>query len=313
MLVLDIQDVGMRPFTFISTMCESLISSKENNVKFTILDRINLLNGCIIGGPMLNLKYKSFIGIYKLPLITGMTMGELAKLFDTEMNINMGDQLTIIPVKDDSLNTYSKYRPSFREIREYFKQPILYLPPSPNLPNIDTVELYSGLVLFEAMYNVSIGRGTTNPFQVIGAPFIDSRKWLNLLHSQYEKELAMYFKYVQISYPTYFIPTQDIHTNKQCEGIRLVLKPLENASDSQIAEYYQSFLPISLTLIKSLLQLYDANQLMWRNSFAKSLIGNDQTIQLILDPKVSVEEIVQSWQPDLDAFNGVRSRYLIYK
>lgn len=313
MLVLDIQDVGMRPFTFISTMCETLISAKENNLKFTVLDRVDYLNGNIIGGPVLNLEYKSFIGIYKIPIITGMTMGELALLFDTEMNVNLNRDLAIIPVKDDSFNTYAKFRPSFRQIRLEFHQPILYLPPSPNLPTIDTVELYSGLVLFEAFYNVSLGRGTTNPFSVIGSPFIDSRKWVQLLETEYATELALYFKYVQLSYPTYFIPSQDIHVNKQCEGVRLILKPVSSKTNDEIEEYYRNFLPISLTLIKSLLKMYGYDKLMFRDSFAHVLFGSQLFITQLLDGNVTVAEMVKSWQPDLDAFNTIRSKYLIYK
>ena len=310
MLVLDIQDVGMRPFTFISTMCESLMSASENHLKFTILDRINLLNGNVVAGPMLELKYKSFIGIYKMPIVTGMTMGELGRFFDGEMNIGMKNDLIIIPVKDDSNGTYSKFRPSFREIRNTFSQPILYLPPSPNLPTIDTVELYSGMVLFETLYNVSIGRGTTNPFTVIGAPFIDSRKWANLLLTKYKREMDLYFSdVIQISYPTYFIPSQDIHTGLQCEGIRLVLKPITNRT---YQDYYANFLPVTLTLMKSLMEMYDLSQLKWRSEFANSLIANDLTIKLLLDPTVGVEQIVQSWQDDLDAYQKIRSKYLIY-
>ncbi|EFC38158.1 hypothetical protein NAEGRDRAFT_59573 [Naegleria gruberi] len=314
MLVSDIQDVGMRPFTFISTMCEGLIGAKKNSIKFTVLDRINYLNGNIIAGPILNMKYKSFIGIYKLPIVTGMTMGELALLFDKEMYINLDNDLTIIPIVDDSSQTYGKYRPSFREIRQVFRQPILYLPPSPNLPTIESVELYSGMVLFESLFNISIGRGTTNPFQVIGSPFIDSRKWMSFLQQEFATELSLYFKYVQLSYPTYFIPSLDIHQNAPCEGIRLVLKPLDYNNITNIEEYYRSFLPLSLTLMKSLLKLYGKELLIWRTDFAHILIGSEETISQILDNSVTVGEIVNSWNKDLVKFDkNVRQKYLIYK
>ncbi|KAL9650382.1 hypothetical protein ABK040_016449 [Willaertia magna] len=322
MLIMDIQDVGIRPFTFISSMVNCMLGVKSYNenynkkIKFIVLDRINPLDGNVVQGMTLDLQYKSFIGIWKIPLVHGMTMGELALLFDDQMGINLrkDNLLNIIEVKDDLKNNYSQLRPSLREINNFLNEPLMgrYVPPSPNLPSLEAIELYSGFVLFESLYNVSVGRGTTSPFVMIGAPYINSIQWINLLNTKYKKELQKYFKYITMTYPTFFTPITDIYTNVQCEGIRFIVNPpLESEN---LKEYFENFVPMSFTLMKSLIDLFDPiQQLGWRSSFAKILFGNDLTINQLLDKSISVEDMVNSWKNDLDNFRKLRESYLLYK
>jgi uncharacterized protein YbbC (DUF1343 family) len=157
-LVFDIQDVGTRFYTYIYTMAYAMQAAKENHIPFIVLDRPNPLGGTKVEGPVLDPKYSSFVGMYPIALRHGMTVGELAKYFNNEFNI--GADLTVVKMKGWKRNEY------------YDETPLQWVMPSPNMPTLDTALVYPGAALFEGT-NVSEGRGTTRPFELIGAPYID--------------------------------------------------------------------------------------------------------------------------------------------
>ena len=154
-ILFDIQDVGARFYTYISTLHYVMEAAKENNIPAILLDRPNP-NGHYIDGPVLNLKHKSFVGMHKVPIVYGMTIGEYGNMINGEKWLanNIQCNLTVIPLQNYTHQTEYK----------------LPIKPSPNLPNAKSINLYPSLCLFEGT-NVSIGRGTEMQFQIVGSPF----------------------------------------------------------------------------------------------------------------------------------------------
>ena len=159
LILFDLQDVGVRFYTYISTLHYVMEACAENNIELIVLDRPNP-NGFYIDGPILDLKFKSFIGMHRVPVVHGMTIGEYSKMINEEGWLNEDNKclLTVIPCLNYSHS--SRY--------------ILPIPPSPNLPNMRSIYLYPSLCFFEGT-NISIGRGTDFPFQVYGAPYFNKK------------------------------------------------------------------------------------------------------------------------------------------
>ncbi len=155
-VIFDIQDVGARFYTYISTMHYVMEACAENNIPLLLLDRPNP-NGFYIDGPILEESQKSFIGMHPVPIVHGMTIGEYAQMINGEKWLNNGIQCQLEVVKCSNYSHKDKYQ--------------LPIPPSPNLPNMTSIYLYPSLCLFEGT-NVSVGRGTKTPFQIFGSPYI---------------------------------------------------------------------------------------------------------------------------------------------
>ncbi len=155
-LVIDLQDVGSRIYTFIYTMANCLIGARKHGVKAIVCDRPNPIGGTGVEGPMLVRGYESFVGQYPIPMRHGMTIGELAQLFNTEFGI--GADLDVIKMD------------GWRRDMYFDATGLSWVIPSPNMPTLDTAIVYPGTVLFEGT-NLSEGRGTTRPFEIVGAPW----------------------------------------------------------------------------------------------------------------------------------------------
>ena len=158
-ILFDLQDVGVRFYTYISTLHYVMEACAENNIELIVLDRPNP-NGFYIDGPILDLKFKSFIGMHRVPVVHGMTIGEYSNMINDEGWLNYDKKCLLTVISCLNYNHSSRY--------------ILPIPPSPNLPNMRSVYLYPSLCFFEGT-NVSIGRGTDFPFQVFGAPYFDNK------------------------------------------------------------------------------------------------------------------------------------------
>jgi uncharacterized protein YbbC (DUF1343 family) len=171
-MIFDIQDVGTRIYTYIATMAYAMEACAQNNIEFIVLDRPNPINGIGLEGPILEYPgYSSFVGLYPIPVRHGMTVGELAKLFNDKF-LNKKAQLTVIPME------------GWQRQMWYDETSLPWVIPSPNMPSIETATVYPGQVFLEGT-NVSEGRGTTKPFEFFGAPWIDGfelAKRLNNLH-----------------------------------------------------------------------------------------------------------------------------------
>jgi uncharacterized protein YbbC (DUF1343 family) len=197
-LVIDLQDVGTRVYTFLWTVQQCLIACAAAKIPVVILDRPNPLGGRVVEGPLLEGGYESFVGGASIPLRHGLTLGELARLLNHEQQI--GAELTVVPVE------------GWQRSMLFDETGRTWIPPSPNMPRVATALLYPGQVLLEGT-NLSEGRGTTQPFEVVGAPFVDPHQLFYALKAPDPPGLAIR--------PIQFVPTFDKWKGQSCGGIAL--------------------------------------------------------------------------------------------
>lgn len=275
-LLFDIQDVGTRYYTFIYTMAYVMQAGAEYGKKVIVLDRPNPIGGLAVEGPILEPAQESFVGLYPIAQRHGMTIGELAALFNQEFGIHA--DLTIVPAE------------GWRR-GQYFDQTGLpWVNPSPNIRDLEAAVLYAGVGLIEAT-NVSEGRGTAQPFKNVGAPWIDGAGWSTAL-----SELGLPGVSFQ---PTRFTPTTSKYQGQSCDGVRM---SLTNREQFRAVE-------TGLQLIATARKL-EPTRFAWQSGF-RLMIGNTW-VQQRLSAGASVAEVVQSWQPGLDAFRTTREKYLLY-
>lgn len=263
-VIYDIQDVGVRFFTYISTLYLVMESCAENKKELLVLDRPNP-NGDYVDGPMLDMKLKSFIGMLPLPIVHGLTVGELTQMIQGEkwLKDSLVCTYTVIPVANYTHTT------------EY----ILPIKPSPNMPNNQAIRLYPSLGVFEGT-NVSVGRGTYFPFQVIGSPFTT--------------DTAFSFTPVSIE----GMSKDPMHLNKKCYGFDLRKTVYKKEVDlSYVINMY------ALTSDKA--------GYFGKNNFFDKLAGTTALKQQIIEKK-SIAEIRLTWQKDLAAYKTMRKKYLLY-
>ncbi|WP_034256705.1 exo-beta-N-acetylmuramidase NamZ family protein [Adhaeribacter aquaticus] len=260
-VVFDIQDVGARFFTYISTMHYVMEACAENNKPLMVLDRPNP-TGYYVDGPVLNLKHQSFVGMHPIPIVHGLTVGELAQMINGEKWLAGGKNcpVTIIPAK----NYTHKSRYS------------LPVKPSPNLPNDVAIQIYPSICLFEGT-NVSVGRGTETPFQVIGSPFYSKKD----------------FSFTPKSMPG---ATNPPHLNQVCYGQKFTAKNTpEKFTLAYLLDFYQN----------------STNKEKFFNNYFTNLAGTTELKEQIIAGK-SEAEIKATWQPALQAYKKMRKQYLLY-
>jgi len=197
-LLLDIQDVGCRFYTYESTMYNSMEACAKAGKTFVVLDRINPINGADVEGNILDIKFRSFVGIGPVPNRHGMTLGELARWYNSECGI--GCSLEVIPVSGWKREMYGD------------ETNLQWVNPSPNIPNIGAALLYPGTCLFEGTC-VSEGRGTTRPFELIGAPWLDADALAETLNARHLPGV--------IFRPAAFLPSFSKFAGEFCRGVQL--------------------------------------------------------------------------------------------
>jgi len=275
-LVFDVQDAGVRFYTYTSTMAYCMEEAAKRNIAFFVLDRPNPLNGDIIEGPMLDAEKTSFVAYYPLPVRYGLTIGELAQFFNTENHINA--QLHVIPMKNWHRNYF--FESTGRK----------WIPPSPNLRTLKGSLLYPGLEILQNA-GVSVGRGTEAPFEEFGAPWINGEEVAAVLNA---KSLpGVHF----VNQP--FIPVSGLYAGQHCGGVGVRL------TDRFALRSMRVGLEIAAELHKKYPDHFDATKILL-------LLGNDSTIQQ-LQSGTPVGEIIASWAKDLAAYDAVRRRYFLYK
>ncbi len=285
-LVFDLQDVGCRVYTFIYTMANAMKACAKHGKKFFVLDRPNPIGGVKVEGNLLEKGFESFVGQFPIPMRHGLTVGELAQLFNKEFDINC--DLTI--VKMDGWQ------------REFYMDETNapWVMPSPNMPTVDTAVVFPGTVYFEGT-QVSEGRGTTRPFEIVGAPYIDSKKLSDALTSL---ELqGVIFRSIN------FLPTFQKHHSEQCGGVFLHVTERE------------SFDPVitGIGIIKTIFDLYK-HDFKWKDTayeyvFDKNpfdvISGTSKTRQQI-ETGNSLKDIQNYWKNDEQEFQSLRKQYLLY-
>jgi uncharacterized protein YbbC (DUF1343 family) len=285
-VVFDIQDVGARFYTYIWTMYEAMRAAVETGAKFVVLDRPNPVGGRA-RGPMLKPGYTSGVGKEEILQQHGMTVGELARLFDAEyLPLDTGGrrltELQVIEVQ------------GWRRDVTAHDTSVPWVMPSPNMPTPDTAVLYPGTCLFEAT-DFSEGRGTTRPFELIGAPYIDYR-WAEALAA---KDIpGVEFR------EAYFTPTFSKNATKLCGGVQLHVTDPAGVEAITAATH----------MIVEAKRIYP--QFAWRaenppGRWIDLLTGSDR-FRTMLFAGASAEEIVAAWQPEVDAWNARRAQYLLY-
>jgi uncharacterized protein YbbC (DUF1343 family) len=197
-LVIDLQDVGTRIYTYIYTMAHCLIAAAREGLPVVVCDRPNPIGGVAVEGPMLRPAFKSFVGEYPIPMRHGMTIGEVARLFNDAFGI--GAKLEVIAMQGWTRAMY------------HDETGLAWVLPSPNLPTLDGAIAYPGTVLFEGV-NVSEGRGTTKPFELIGAPWVDPEPFAAALNA--ETLPGVHFR------PALFEPTFHKHAKASCGGCQI--------------------------------------------------------------------------------------------
>ena len=274
-LVFDVQDAGVRFYTYISTMAYAMRAASRKGIPFYVLDRPNPLNAVSVQGPVLDKDMLSFTGCFPLPVRHGMTIGELAEMFNSENRI--GVQLHVLKMKG-----YKR--------EEWFDQTGLrWVNPSPNLRSLDEAILYPGTALAEGS-NVSVGRGTATPFELVGAPWINAEELASYLNSRKIKGVS--FK------PALFIPDSDIYKNKKCSGVRIVLNDRDDLDPTLLG----------IEIISALNRLHPGD---FQINETLGLIGSREVLQEIKDGENPMK-ILDHWKDDLAQFKDMRAKYLLY-
>jgi uncharacterized protein YbbC (DUF1343 family)/CubicO group peptidase (beta-lactamase class C family) len=275
-VVVDLQNVGARFYTYETTMGYFLEAAAQAGIDIIVLDRPNPVTGSLVQGPLSESGHESFVSYFPLPVRHGMTMGELAKMFNSERGIHA--RLQVVPMEGWMRGDW------------FDSTGIAWVNPSPNLRSLTAATLYPGVALVEGT-NVSVGRGTDTPFEVLGAPWINGR------------ELARYLNEREISgvrfVPVRFTPTASNYAAEQCEGVNLVLVE-RNALDAP---------ELGIELASALKKLYPQQFHMERMS---DLLLN-QSVYDALSQGEEPRRIAQDWQEALEKFHQLRQKYLLYQ
>jgi uncharacterized protein YbbC (DUF1343 family) len=285
-LVFDVQDVGTRVYTFVYTMALAMQAARECGKRFIVLDRPNPIGGIQVEGNILESEFSSFVGMFPIPMRHGMTIGELALMFDEEFGI--GCELDV-----------SKMEGCQREW--YFNETGLpWVMPSPNMPTLDTAVVYPGGVMFEGT-NLSEGRGTTRPFEIIGAPFIDPYELAASLNN--EQLPGVVFR------PLHFRPTFHKFAGELCGGIQLHIVDRD------------SFKPVitGIAIISAIRRLWP-DSFEWKqppyeyvyDKLPFDVINGSARLREQLESGLSAAAIEASWRDGLDDFAERRAGYLLY-
>jgi uncharacterized protein YbbC (DUF1343 family) len=275
-LVYDIQDVGARFYTYISTLGLVLEAARESGLPLLVLDRPNPIGGLAVSGPVRDPEFASFIAHHALPVRHGMTVGELARLFNAERQV--GADLQVIACT------------GWRRSSLFDRTGLTWVNPSPNMRSLTEALLYPGVALLEAT-NLATGRGTDTPFERVGAPWIEPRRFAEALNNRGVPGVRFV--------PIKFTPRERQHAGTECGGVQIAI------SD------WNSFEPLSLgiTLAVVLRDLYPDR---WEPEGLLRLLADRAAYQALLAGR-DVAEIMDLWKPELAEFLAVRARYLIYE
>lgn len=276
-IVFDIQDIGARFYTYMSTMGYAMEEANKRGMPFYVLDRPNPITGVYVEGPPIDAGLLSFVGYHPMPLRHGMTIGELARMFHAEKQMKM--PLEVVAMRGWQRGDW------FDSIGQ------TWVNPSPNMRNLTAALLYPGVAMLESSLNYSVGRGTDSPFEIVGADWIDGQVLSEYLNKRDIPGIRFY--------PVAFIPTDSKLKGIPVQGVRMMVTDREELRPTHLG----------VELAAALISLYPGKIDLARN---QSLIGNKSTIDALkagMDPR----HIVTSWEPFLAEFVARRNKYLIYK
>jgi len=285
-LVVDLQDVGTRIYTYIYTMAGCLRAAAAAGLPVVVCDRPNPINGVAVEGPMLDVAYASFVGEYPIPMRHGMTIGELAKLFNEHFGI--GAKLEVVTMQ------------GWTRAQWFDETGLTWVLPSPNIPTLDSAIVYPGTVLFEGT-NVSEGRGTTRPFEIIGAPWIDPEPFAAALNARGLP--GVYFR------PTRFEPTFHKHAGTPCGGVQIHVRDRD------------AFRAVETGLVLvDACRRADPTAFAWRDppyeyeaiKWPFDILAGSDRERLGISRGTDARDIASSWMAEIEAFRRVRQAFLMY-
>jgi uncharacterized protein YbbC (DUF1343 family) len=285
-LVVDLQDVGARIYTFIYTMANCLRAAARAGLPVIVCDRPNPIGGVLVEGPMLEPGYESFVGQFPIPMRHGMTVAELARLFNEHHGI--GAPLEIMPMEGWSRELY------------FDATEIPWIMPSPNMPTLDTAIVYPGTVLLEGTM-VSEGRGTTRPFELIGAPWLDGAALTARLN---RSGLAgVHFREVM------FEPTFQKHAKAPCGGCQIHV----------LSRWDFEPVKVGVAVMRECYAL-GPDQFKWRDppyeyehdKMPIDILAGSPALREQIEQLIPVQDIAASWRQDVTDFEDVRKPYLLY-
>lgn len=285
-LVIDLQDVGARIYTFVYTMANCLRAAAKHGVKVYVCDRPNPVGGVAVEGPMLEPGFESFVGMFPIPMRHGMTMGELARLFNEAFGI--GADLEVVPLG------------GWRREMYWDETGLPWVMPSPNMPTPDTAIVYPGAVLFEGT-QLSEGRGTTRPFELVGAPWIDAEPFAARLNAMGIE--GAFFR------PAVFEPTFQKHARQACGGCQIHVTDRARfrpvlASVAAMGEFHRSA----------------PDRFAWReppyeyvhDRMPIDILAGSARLREAIEADTPAREIAAEWTEGARDFEGLRGRFLLY-
>jgi uncharacterized protein YbbC (DUF1343 family) len=275
-LVYDIQDIGARFYTYITTLGYMVEEAGRRKIPFYVLDRPNPVNGVAVEGPLLDEQYVSFVGYMAIPIRHGMTVGELARMYNGEKKL--GADVHVIQME------------GWRRGQWMDETGLPWINPSPNMRSLVQAILYTGVCLLESR-QVSVGRGTDTPFQIVGAPWFKSAEMADYLNARRVPGVRFIARR--------FTPNASVFKDQQCEGLEILLV------DRKALKSVTAGLELVAAVLKVNPGKFDVAGIM-------RLLGNDATAARLKagdDPR----QIAKSWKSGLHAFRKIRARYLLYR
>jgi uncharacterized protein YbbC (DUF1343 family) len=285
LLIVDLQDAGVRFYTYLYTMAYAMQAAAEQGIPILVLDRPTPIGGEAVEGPILDPAYASFVGLYPIPIRPGMTISELALLFNAEFGISA--ELDAVRCQGWRRNLW------------FDQTGLPWVMPSPNLPTLDSATVYPGTCLIEGT-NVSEGRGTTRPFELIGAPWIDPYALADAMN-------ALALPGVRFR-PAYFTPVFSKHQGVLCAGVQLHVH--DRLALHSVA--------VAVHLIQAIRQLHP-DRFEWRPPWEPGgrwpidLLSGSDALRKQIEADVPAGEIIASWEPGLREFAARREAYLLYE
>ena len=285
-LVIDLQDVGARIYTYIYTMANCMRACARHRIPVIVCDRPNPIGGVDVEGARLVPGFESFVGQFPIPMRHGMTIGELARLFNEVYSI--GAQLEVVTMEGWRRDMYAD------------QTGLPWVMPSPNMPTLDTAIVYPGTVLFEGIM-LSEGRGTTRPFELVGAPWIDAERFARDMNAL--GLTGVHFR------PAVFEPTFQKHAKQTCGGcqIHVIVRHL--------------FKPVLVGVaLAGMFRRTNPSKFAWRqppyeyehDKMPIDILAGADTLRTQIEADMPAAEIAASWKADEDAFRAVRDRFLTY-
>lgn len=287
-LIFDIQDVGARFYTFISTMSHAMEAAAENGIPYLVLDRPNPIRGTWVEGPIRVDTLRSFVGLHPIPIAHGMTVGELATMFNEEGWLAGGVKAKLTVVKCTG----------WKRTQWFDQTGLTWVRPSPNMATLATATVYPGTCLFEGT-NLSEGRGVEKPFETIGAPYVDGAAWAKELNALGLPGV----RFEAVRFTPHEIPnvaSRPKHQGKECGGVSVVVTDRERLEPVRTAVHM-------LATIRRMAG--DAFQ--WRNNSIDRLSGTP-ALRLAIDAGTPADEIVESWKAETERFGKTRAMHLLY-